>query len=97
VVGVGAGHQGGRVSISGRGKRGECPPAHTLPPEEGLDALQSFSNKVGRAVRSGKALDGEEVWITAEALGRERIAPIVEDPDQLAPLLDAFVPEKASS
>ena len=49
--------KGEEVSVSGCGSRGERPPAHTLPPEEGFDALQSFSNKVGRAVRGGKALD----------------------------------------
>jgi hypothetical protein len=49
--------KGEEVSVSGRGSRGERPPAHTLSPEEGLEALQTFSNKVGRAVRGGKGLD----------------------------------------
>jgi hypothetical protein len=49
--------KGEDVRIGGRGSRGEHPPAHTLAPERGLAALQSFANKVGRAVRSGKPLD----------------------------------------
>ncbi|WP_148313632.1 CHAT domain-containing protein [Sorangium cellulosum] len=50
-----AGDQGLRVSA--RGSRGERPPARELLPEEGLDALQAFASKVGRAVRGGKPLD----------------------------------------
>lgn len=48
---------GQAVRISARGSRGERPPAHTLSPEQGMDALQSLANKVGRAVRAGRALD----------------------------------------
>ncbi|AUX45928.1 uncharacterized protein SOCE26_074300 [Sorangium cellulosum] len=59
--------KGEEVSVSGRGSRGERPPAHFLPPDDGLAALQSFANKVGRAVRSGKSLDASVVE-TAQAL-----------------------------
>jgi CHAT domain len=52
---------GAQLRVSGRGSRGERPPAHTLPPERGTEALQTFANKVGRAVRGGKALDGAVV------------------------------------
>src|SRR5262245_42413422 len=49
------------VRISGRGSRGERPPSHTLSQERGFDALQSLAIKVGRAVRSGRALDPQVV------------------------------------
>jgi hypothetical protein len=49
------------VRISARGSRGERPPTLTLPPEQGIDALQAFANKVARAVRFGKALDAAVV------------------------------------
>ncbi|AUX31390.1 MULTISPECIES: CHAT domain-containing protein [Sorangium] len=49
------GDQGLRVSA--RSSRGERAPARELLPEEGLDALQAFASKVGRAVRGGKPLD----------------------------------------
>ncbi|AUX46796.1 uncharacterized protein SOCE26_083050 [Sorangium cellulosum] len=52
---VDAGGQG--VRVSARGSRGERPPAHTLSPELGMEGLQSFASKVGRAVRSGRALE----------------------------------------
>jgi len=48
---------GEEVRVGGRGSRGERPSARTLAPDQGLDALQTFANKVGRAVRAGKALD----------------------------------------
>lgn len=48
---------GEEVRVSARGSRGERPPAHTLPPELGFDALQTLANKVGRTVRGGKSLD----------------------------------------
>lgn len=56
--------RGEEVCVSARGSRGERPPAHTLPPlppEKGLDALQAFAGKVGRAVRGGRALDAPTV------------------------------------
>lgn len=62
--------KGEDVRIGGRGSRGERPPAHTLAPERGLDALQSFANKVGRAARSGKPLDPAVVE-AAQALHEE--------------------------
>src|SRR5262245_34095135 len=48
---------GEEVRITGRGSRGESPPAITLPAEQGQEALKTFGNKVARAVRGGKALD----------------------------------------
>jgi CHAT domain len=49
------------IRISARGSRGERPIAHNLPSELGSGALQAFTNKVGRAVRAGKALDASVV------------------------------------
>src|SRR5262249_32856599 len=59
--------KGEDVRVGGRGSRGEHPSAHTLAPEQGVDALQSFSNKVGRAVRGGKPLDPAVIEV-AQAL-----------------------------
>ena len=50
-------NSGEEVRVSARGSRGERPPAHAISPEQGLDALQTFANKVGRAVRGGRSLD----------------------------------------
>jgi hypothetical protein len=55
--------QGEDIRVGARGSRGERPPARTLAPEVGLDALQSFASKVGRAVRGGKPLDAAVVEI----------------------------------
>lgn len=49
--------KGDDVSVSARGSRGERPPPHRLDPDQGVDALTTFSNKVGRAVRARKELD----------------------------------------
>ncbi len=62
--------KGDDVRVGARGSRGERPPAHLLAPEQGLDALQSFTNKVGRAVRGGKPLDPAVVE-AAQALHEE--------------------------
>src|SRR5262245_25622849 len=62
--------KGEDVKVGGRGSRGERPPAHTLAPEQGFDAMQSFANKVGRAVRGGKSLDPPVVE-AAQALYEE--------------------------
>lgn len=45
------------VKVAARGSRGERPATHIMPPERGIDALTTFANKVGRAVRGGKQLD----------------------------------------
>ena len=45
------------VAVGGRGSRGERPPSRAFAREQGLDALQSFASKVGRAVRGSKARD----------------------------------------
>jgi CHAT domain len=45
------------LRLSGRGCRGERPPPHRFSPEAGTEALQRFTSKVGRAVRTGRALD----------------------------------------
>ncbi|AUX43541.1 uncharacterized protein SOCE26_049910 [Sorangium cellulosum] len=52
-------HQG--VRVSARGSRGERPPARTLLPEQGIDALQAFASRVGRAIRGGKPLDAAAI------------------------------------
>jgi len=70
--------KGEDVRVGGRGSRGERPPAHTLAPEQGLDALQSFTNKVGRAVRGGKALDPAVVE-AAQALHEEILKGEIRD------------------
>jgi hypothetical protein len=62
--------KGEEVRVGGRGSRGERPPPHTLAPEQGFDALQSFATKVGRAVRGGKPLDPAVVE-AAQALHEE--------------------------
>lgn len=49
--------KGEEVRVGARGSRGERPPARSLPDSHGFDALQSFANKIGRAVRGGKQLD----------------------------------------
>lgn len=48
---------GEEVRVSSRGSRGERPPTQTLSSDRGIDALQAFSSKVGRAVLGGKSLD----------------------------------------
>jgi CHAT domain len=52
---------GDQISVSARGSRGERPPTHTFSPDVNMDAVTTFSNKVGRAVRGGKALDPDVV------------------------------------
>lgn len=49
--------QGQEIRVGGRGSRGERAPARLLAPECGVEALQSFAAKVGRAARAGKPLD----------------------------------------
>lgn len=49
--------QGDDVRISGRGSRGERPTPYALASAQSFDALSTFGNKVGRAVRQGKPLD----------------------------------------
>src|SRR3954468_126632 len=48
---------GDEIRINGRGSRGERPPSITLPPAQGLEALQTFTAKVARTIRAGKPLD----------------------------------------
>ncbi|WP_437525300.1 CHAT domain-containing protein [Sorangium sp. So ce726] len=73
---VDAGGQG--VRMTARGSRGERPPAHTLSPELGIDALQNFAGKVGRAVRNGRALDPAVVQ-DAQALHDELLKGDLRD------------------
>src|SRR5262249_44768282 len=61
---------GADVRVSARGSRGERPAQRTLAAEQGTDALQTFSNKVGRAVRSGRQLD-PAIVADAQALHAE--------------------------
>ncbi|HRI70162.1 MAG TPA: CHAT domain-containing protein, partial [Polyangium sp.] len=49
--------KGDDVHVAARGSRGERPPPHALNPEQGVDALTTFSNKVTRAVRARKELE----------------------------------------
>lgn len=49
--------QGEDLTVTARGSRGERPAPQKLAPEQGLDALNNFSNKVARAVRARKELD----------------------------------------
>lgn len=62
--------KGEDVRIGARGSRGERPPAFTLAPDNGFDALQSFATKMGRAVRAGKPIDTALVEL-AQALHEE--------------------------
>jgi hypothetical protein len=48
---------GNDVRVGGRGSRGERSTTRVLRPEHGLEALQSFATKVGRAVRGSRPLD----------------------------------------
>ncbi|WP_437721675.1 CHAT domain-containing protein [Sorangium sp. So ce861] len=73
---VDAGGQG--VRVGARGSRGERPPAHTLSSELGIDALQGFANKVGRAVRSVRVLDPAVVK-DAQALHGELLKDDLRD------------------
>jgi hypothetical protein len=66
------------VRVAGRGSRGERPPPHAISPEKGFDALQTFTSKVGRAVRGGKALDAAVV-AEAQALHEEVFKGDVRD------------------
>lgn len=66
------------IRVAGRGSRGERPPPHAISPDKGLDALQSFASKVGRAIRSGKALD-PAVVTEAQALHQEVLKGDVRD------------------
>ncbi len=47
----------GEVHVSARGSRGERPAMHSLPSNIGVDALTTFTKKVGQAVRAGKPID----------------------------------------
>src|SRR4051812_36173945 len=49
--------KGEEVHISGRGSRGERPPARTLARDRGFDALQTLATRVARAAHAGRALD----------------------------------------
>lgn len=49
--------KGDELLVSARGSRGERPAPQKLAPDQGLDALNNFSNKVARAVRARKELD----------------------------------------
>lgn len=49
--------QGEDLMVSARGSRGERPAPQKLAPEQGLDALTNFSNKVARAVRARKEIE----------------------------------------
>ncbi|WP_437758987.1 CHAT domain-containing protein [Sorangium sp. So ce1389] len=66
------------LRVSARGSRGERPPARTLLPEQGVDALQAFASRVGRAVRGGKPLDPAALN-DAQALYGELIAGELRD------------------
>jgi CHAT domain len=70
--------RGEAVHVSARGSRGERPAGHTIAPDLGLDALQTFANKVGRAVRGGKPLDPPVVE-TAQALHEELFKGEIRD------------------
>jgi CHAT domain len=61
--------RGEEVRVAARGSRGERPAPHTLRPEQGLDALMTLSNKVGRAVRARKELDPSVISLAQEIYG----------------------------
>lgn len=70
--------KGEDISAGARGSRGERPPPHTFAQEQGFDALQTFTNKVGRAVRGGKQLDAAIVE-AAQALHEELLKGEIRD------------------
>ncbi len=67
--------QGEELTVSARGSRGERPAPQKLAPDQGLDALNNFSNKVARAIRARKELDPPVVELSqsiyAEVLKNE--------------------------
>jgi CHAT domain len=66
------------VRVSPRGSGGQRPPAHTMAAEQGIDALETFSSKVARAVRAGKPLDPAAL-ARAQALHHALIKDKVRD------------------
>lgn len=62
--------KGDDVRVAARGSRGERPPPHTLDPDQGVDALTTLANKVGRAVRARKELDSSIIEL-AQAVHAE--------------------------
>jgi len=78
--------KGESLAVGARGSRGERPPAHEIPAEQGLDALQALGNKLARAVRASKPLD-PQVVASAQSIYDAVIRGEVRD--VLARLLEA--------
>lgn len=55
-----------RIRLSARGSRGERPAPHRFSPLKGEFTLQTFANKIGRAVRLGKTLEPDVVTYAQE-------------------------------
>lgn len=101
--------KGDDVRVAARGSRGERPPPHTLDPDQGVDALQTFANKVGRAVRTGKELDTPVIELAQAIHGeffkgalRDIVArltdpskPRSEDPRENRLLVRLFIQDRA--
>jgi hypothetical protein len=66
------------IRVSARGSRGERPSPHRISPDKGAFTLQTFTSKVGRAVRAGKPLDPDTVGY-AQTLHRELFQGEVRD------------------
>jgi len=86
--------RGDEVRVSARGSRGERPAPHALAPEQGIDALTTLANKVGRAVRARKELDPSVI-----SLAQEIHAEVVQGElrDILARLTDPARPKRNES
>ena len=61
--------KGDDVRIAARGSRGERPPPHLMDAEQGVDALTTLANKVGRAVRARKDLDPAIIDLSQQIYG----------------------------
>jgi hypothetical protein len=96
--------KGAEVRVSGRGSRGERPPAHLFSPELGADALQSFAEDVAGAVSSGEPLPDRVVEV-ARALFeqvfkgelRDVVARMEEAADDEPVLVRLFIQDRALS
>lgn len=97
--------KGDELLVSARGSRGERPAPQRLAPDQGLDALNNFSNKVARAVRARKELDPPVIELSqsiyAEVLKNElrdilvRMTDPSKDPRTNRVLLRLFLRDRA--
>lgn len=101
--------KGDDVQVVARGSRGERPPPHLINSEQGVDALTTLANKVGRAIRARKELDPTVIELSQSIYGevikgelRDTIVrltdpsrPRSEDPRENRLLIRLFVRDRA--